>query len=845
MTNPGFRNDGSRQDLWGNLIPPQTTAAESGVFQMSMNEEVQPFEPTHLPAESNDFLPYFPLMDSEYLQMDTNMGNDDGGLDNNQQLADIRQQELHGPTPDQDYHNSVMYNDPTGPVFQSQYPLPEQFEGGNVMYNNAAGRQLQSPYPARSLNPGPAIATQNTPTRSFLASSRIPMMDSQSGPLVASPIYQCPPRHVVLLEEERGQQLLYYVDASKQRPGETSPDYSTRMLRAVENMGLEIRQKPKPAPGAKNRTKEYKAQYERNRYNIKKGETEHRLKLTPGPKYDEKYVRTWRNQKTTRQARNAQRRAAALQRLRNEYESIGLPSLPSPPPVEDSGDELYTFNSKGPIQQPAGNEVATKTASPRTAALRPAALKTAPPLPPPPEGTSYSPIRCAPCAKAKEICSMPHTQRPCERCVRLGKQDQCIPCLNKKRTTPLKIGVGPYPERSSALRLRSVDLVREPCENCQRKSRTCTGNRPCAPCVLWGEAHLCDPSHQDQNYHAEPQMNADYGFKNDFNHGAFATSQGFGNEYLPQQGFTDSQPFSDLRGTFQERNMEYGTAEQQLQASSSIWMGGSSLDASGWPQMGFLNDSEEVYPDVDFEPFGILSPANGGSTMTNTLDNMIDPSAFNQVTNSQLLNYRLAGMQVPPAREDPNDPTSLTGSEVLPRIKRISQGQDRPDVSRMNPNLGCNELTGHFTYPLGTCSATPTMPCDHLDHPDFNICEECRDLQQAHVMVDEIAVISKTKVHMCQNCADKTRTEKKFGIGNDIQEGNCSCVRQLRDTWLCHIHRRAAIEAVKEKSELNAEFLQRSSWSGQTPPCPICWGRPQDNGSGGWMCVACNERVVL
>ncbi len=223
------------------------------------------------------------------------------------------------------------------------------------------------------------------------------MPGSASGSLFHSG-YPSSARHQRLRLEDRDRQLLYYVDDSTQRKGETLRDYSTRMVRAVENMGFEVRMRP--SPGVPGRSE----QYGQKRWIISRGGNEYRLKFTPGSNYDAEYVRAWRVEKAARQARNAQRRAEALQRLRNEHENIGLPGLPSPPPVEDSVDELYTFNSTGPLQRPAGNEVGQNSASI---------------LPPAPQSKT-----CEPCHRVRRSCTLQKTGAPCDWCVSAGRQEE-------------------------------------------------------------------------------------------------------------------------------------------------------------------------------------------------------------------------------------------------------------------------------------------------------------------------------------------------------------------------------------------------------------------------------------
>jgi hypothetical protein len=62
----------------------------------------------------------------ETVEMDTNTGNGNGHLDEDDQRSrNLMWRDLYGPPLDQNHYNNVMYDDPAGQSFASQYPSPE------------------------------------------------------------------------------------------------------------------------------------------------------------------------------------------------------------------------------------------------------------------------------------------------------------------------------------------------------------------------------------------------------------------------------------------------------------------------------------------------------------------------------------------------------------------------------------------------------------------------------------------------------------------------------------------------------------------------------------------------
>jgi hypothetical protein len=103
-----------------------------------------------------------PLTNTETGEMDTSTGNSNGHLDEDEQRSrNLMWRDLYGPPLDQNHYNNVMYDDPAGQSFASQYPSPERFQYDNIMYNNPEPQQTQNQYPSLPADPNAAIGTQS------------------------------------------------------------------------------------------------------------------------------------------------------------------------------------------------------------------------------------------------------------------------------------------------------------------------------------------------------------------------------------------------------------------------------------------------------------------------------------------------------------------------------------------------------------------------------------------------------------------------------------------------------------------------------------------------------------
>ncbi|KAE9372450.1 hypothetical protein N431DRAFT_457163 [Stipitochalara longipes BDJ] len=274
---------------------------------------------------------------------------------------------------------------------------------------------------------------------------------STSGPLDPAqyePDFPVPAAHEVLLygTNDFPRQLQWYVDDGPQRIGETLEDYWIRSQRAITNMNLEIRRRPlQPA----NPNVADLREYERTVINQ---EITHRERLAQGEEtFDADYVARWQHAKQAQHATNAERRIAAIDRLRRQYENYGYGNdFPSPPDAgygDGDDNELYTHDD---ADHPL----------PRVA---PAALPDAPAAGTTPRGNSKnkprgpnagggnSSKRCEPCGSRNLACSMKTTGCPCTRCTEKGIEEQCVPrpLLPKGRKVGKK--VGPYKKSAKQL----------------------------------------------------------------------------------------------------------------------------------------------------------------------------------------------------------------------------------------------------------------------------------------------------------------------------------------------------------------------------------------------------------
>lgn len=215
--------------------------------------------------------------------------------------------------------------------------------------------------------------------------------------------------------------LRYYINDGPQGPHEGLARYKLRMRRAILNMEIERRFTPGPADKDLIGLSASEKVIERRKQRIEanKESNLHRLKLDPANGCDPAYITQWKAEKRARQARNAVRRREAQEQLRAEFltwPEVGR-RLPTPPPPDDSGDELYDFSAnQGPIFviDDAARRVERKRKL-QGKQVRPARSESRNPAESPEESGRL--LKCESCNLFRANCSMAETGRPCTRCV--------------------------------------------------------------------------------------------------------------------------------------------------------------------------------------------------------------------------------------------------------------------------------------------------------------------------------------------------------------------------------------------------------------------------------------------
>ncbi|KAL2065840.1 hypothetical protein VTL71DRAFT_3510 [Oculimacula yallundae] len=325
--------------------------------------------------------------------------------------------------------------------------------------------------------------------------------------------------------------LRYYVNDGPQGPQETEIQYLRRMKRAVENMGLEKRVIPILS-------QQVASNFGNDKNGVKKARSELKNKTVRDSNahatalQGSMYKARWVAEKRARQARNAVRRREAQERLRAELasrpESLGL-RLPTPPPPDDSGDELYDFSIAGPRVGDTRELRLQKDSERRKGKVR----KRNKPRPYPEDLPLETGSKCTGCSVASVDCSMAQTGRPCNRCQSLGihclgrDEEVRYTSINRRASLPLleeeagpDAALGTDPRfvnargRTKFKRMsRNTFKARDrrsrsplgendfdfghsdftPCENCILYGRSCDGNGPpCTPCALYGVESTCD-----------------------------------------------------------------------------------------------------------------------------------------------------------------------------------------------------------------------------------------------------------------------------------------------------------------------------------------------------------------
>ncbi|KAG4441890.1 hypothetical protein IFR05_002631 [Cadophora sp. M221] len=302
--------------------------------------------------------------------------------------------------------------------------------------------------------------------------------------------------------------LAYYVNDGPQGPHEDATQYRMRIRRATENMGIEHRVMPVLSEEEIRQFNGDKVAIDEARRKLKnkirRDSTTHHSKLKydgNNHTHDKDYASTWKAEKRARQARNAVRRRNAQEKLRAEFmtrnECLGQ-RLPTPPPPDDSCDELYDFTIANrprivaqqrdtigrPRQYQNDGSAGTSTHSCSG-------------------GQSKSPLRCARCEEFRAHCSTPEAGASRFRCQRLEMEClqqnqqhggnfiniQTAQVLTSIAPDTLENGGSPTVETTSDFGFD--DWI--PCNTCLMNDQACDNDEPpCGSCIIHGVESSCN-----------------------------------------------------------------------------------------------------------------------------------------------------------------------------------------------------------------------------------------------------------------------------------------------------------------------------------------------------------------
>lgn len=242
----------------------------------------------------------------------------------------------------------------------------------------------------------------------------------------------------------------FYVNDGPRRPGEDTKTYKARVRRACEYMGIEHRVMPRldnNDPRWKDdRMKIAQAKRDFNLENQRLATAHHnRLNDAAPLTYDAHYKALWDAEKQARQARNKLRRDVAVAAARGDLLQHTGQRLPTPPPPDDSGDELWDWGDNGPKLAPPPRSRALRNSTGVNVGSRgprgPYNTKSktkikdrqdAPPGDDGNDGNDGSTRRararktCSPCYLAHTSCSLDATGIPCDRCRKKKTPQLCV-----------------------------------------------------------------------------------------------------------------------------------------------------------------------------------------------------------------------------------------------------------------------------------------------------------------------------------------------------------------------------------------------------------------------------------
>lgn len=193
---------------------------------------------------------------------------------------------------------------------------------------------------------------------------------------------------------------------------------------------------------------------------------------------------------------------------------------------------------------------------------------------------------------------------------------------------------------------------------------------------------------------------------------------------------------------------------------------------------------------------------------------------------------------------DPDPDPSLQGPPLAHYRRAWTQ-----DLRGIRKTQHCDELIG-----IDICFKNPAKHCDYLQHGieggDWFTCVGCHQGQNVRVADAQETVIEYTKLYYCDECATKQRPRARGRRGRPAANANanaglrkdyCTCVAQMRKSWLCNTHRDEAISDVMERSIAVKNWMVRRKFD----RCNGCDARGLGERTAMWACASCKEVVYV
>jgi hypothetical protein len=596
--------------------------------------------------------------------------------------------------------------------------------------------------------------------------------------------------------------MLPFIDDGPQKPGETFDAYRLRVNRATVNMGIEHRFVPKYLAKHEFPTK---SAYDKARGNhqswLKCRQKAHRNMLDPSHStFDAEYVEKWTAARKDRHAVNALRRHNALERAQKHF--AGGEELLTPEPPECSDDELWDWNSRGPIATDPNSRIVRADRKHETISPHgrfrvptqdaevdiPGDHDTGPALT---LTTSDTPVIQTPHSgnTATQPAARRHPGKTSTSKVDTGTRGRSSTTAGRQPSTAPR---------------RRPDIPKIPtsCNNCERNARHCDGKRPCNSCRLWGEVQLCDASNEDTDVSMKSHSQQ---------------LSGYSPGYI-QPPATPAPPSFPVNPYVAEGSPTYNAVQE------SDWMSTGPYSPS-WMSTG---TSSPNFNPVDPDP----------------------PRATRAVFTS------VSAAFVWDAQPRPGPLVLLLPEPVFPYIKdtRVPSNVRDLDLTKRCNEVACKVNPNTFFMDQLSetedryCKSVPAKACDHLGHGNHYSCQECHDQQTQYYEKEENGyphgVVRSTKAFFCSECTYSVKQKYRSRQGVAVpQLGYCLCVSQLKHAWLCHDHKRYALDTLRNRAEAVRRWLLKNNTQCKQQ-CLGCNLKEPSDVEEAWMCLCCQETVV-